>query len=250
MSSQLWRMLAFFELDARHNRRHAPIQEYAVQPCSRVSANADKACPPRVPTVVNIVQTFEVTMEKKQLDGDQAFVIREFLTPDECASFVAMSEHAGYEEATITTASGFVMAKDIRDNARLIVDNPSLALQWWQLAAGFLPPSIGACRAVGFNERFRFYRYDPTQRFAPHFDGYFSRPSGERSQLTFMVYLNEDFAGGETKFYNDDGTLRFAVRPERGTALIFVHRQLHEGAAVISGRKYVLRTDVMYTAPK
>jgi hypothetical protein len=29
-------------------------------------------------------------------------------------------------------------------------------------------------------------------------------------------------------------------------ALVFVHEQLHEGAAVESGRKYVLRTDVMY----
>ena len=188
-------------------------------------------------------------MEKKQLDGDQVFVIREFLTPEECTSFVAMSEHAGYEEATITTSSGFVMAKEIRNNARLIVDNPALANQWWNRAAAFLPHSIEACRAIGFNERFRFYRYDPEQRFAPHFDGYFSRPSGERSQLTFMVYLNADFTGGETKFYNDDRQLRFAVRPERGMALIFVHLQLHEGAPVTSGRKYVLRTDVMYTSP-
>lgn len=29
-------------------------------------------------------------------------------------------------------------------------------------------------------------------------------------------------------------------------ALVFVHRHLHEGAPVIAGRKYVLRTDVMY----
>jgi hypothetical protein len=29
-------------------------------------------------------------------------------------------------------------------------------------------------------------------------------------------------------------------------ALVFVHRQLHEGALVLQGRKYVLRTDVMY----
>jgi len=27
----------------------------------------------------------------------------------------------------------------------------------------------------------------------------------------------------------------------------FVHLQLHEGAPVVRGRKYVLRTDVMYT---
>ena len=160
-----------------------------------------------------------------------------------------MSEDAGYEEATITTASGFVMAKEIRNNARLIVDNPSLADQWWTRAAAFLPPNIGACRAVGFNERLRFYRYDSEQRFAPHFDGAFTRPSGERSQLTFMVYLIADFTGGETNFYEDNRTFRFAVRPERGMALIFVHDQLHEGATVVSGRKYVLRTDVMYTAP-
>jgi hypothetical protein len=29
-------------------------------------------------------------------------------------------------------------------------------------------------------------------------------------------------------------------------ALGFVHLQLHEGAPVVRGRKYVLRTDVMY----
>jgi predicted 2-oxoglutarate/Fe(II)-dependent dioxygenase YbiX len=188
-------------------------------------------------------------MEKEQFDGDRVFVIRGFLPPEECTSFVAMSEHAGYEEATITTPNGFVMAKEIRDNARLIVDNPSLAHEWFERAAHFLPHSIGTCRAVGFNERFRFYRYDPGQRFSPHFDGYFSRNTGERSQLTFMVYLNADFTGGETRFYNDDRELRLAVRPERGMALIFVHLQLHEGAPVVSGRKYVLRTDVMYTSP-
>jgi hypothetical protein len=63
-----------------------------------------------------------------------------------------------------------------------------------------------------------------------------------------MVYLNSDFSGGETKFYGEDRQRRVAVRPERGMALVFVHLQLHEGAPVVSGRKYVLRTDVMYTA--
>ena len=70
---------------------------------------------------------------------------------------------------------------------------------------------------------------------------------GERSQLTVMVYLNDDFTGGATRFYHLDRTVRLSVQPERGTALVFVHRQLHEGSAVESGRKYVLRTDVMYT---
>ena len=116
-------------------------------------------------------------------------------------------------------------------------------------AQPFVPQTIEAWHAVGFNERFRFYRYDVGQKFAPHFDGYFRRENGARSQLTFMVYLNSDFTGGETKFYDEDRMLRLAVRPETGMALGFVHLQLHEGAPVVRGRKYVLRTDVMYASP-
>jgi predicted 2-oxoglutarate/Fe(II)-dependent dioxygenase YbiX len=190
----------------------------------------------------------ESDVDKHRLDGDRVFVIRGFLTPEECRSFVAESERAGYEDATISTASGAVMAKHIRDNARLIVDNSSLAAEWWRRAERFLPQHIERWRAVGLNDRFRFYRYEPGQRFAPHFDGYFDRENGERSQLTFMVYLNSDFTGGETKFYNGNRELHIAVQPQSGMALVFVHRQLHEGASVRSGRKYVLRTDVMYAS--
>jgi prolyl 4-hydroxylase len=185
-------------------------------------------------------------MNKQCLDGDRIFVIREFLTPEECAAFVARSENEGYDQATITTSSGFVMNREIRDNARLILDDALLAEQLWQRARPLLPPNIEEWRAIGLNERFRFYRYDSGQKFAPHFDGYFRRSDSERSQLTFMVYLNADFSGGETRFYDENRQPHLTVRPERGMALGFVHLQLHEGVPVGKGRKYVLRTDVMY----
>jgi hypothetical protein len=187
-----------------------------------------------------------MTMTKQLLDGEHIFIIRNFCTADECDGFIAQSEKAGYDEATITTAAGFVMKKEVRDNARLILDDIELATRLWKRAEAFLPARIRNWQAVGFNERFRFYRYDPEQKFAPHWDGYFQRDSGEQSQLTFMVYLNDDFTGGATKFYLDNGMPRLEVKPERGMALVFVHRQLHEGAPVVQGRKYVLRTDVMY----
>ena len=62
-----------------------------------------------------------------------------------------------------------------------------------------------------------------------------------------MMYLNEEFTGGETKFYRDDRTPHVAVSPQRRMALVFAHFQLHEGAPVLDGRKYVLRTDVVYS---
>jgi predicted 2-oxoglutarate/Fe(II)-dependent dioxygenase YbiX len=185
-------------------------------------------------------------VRKECLDGDEIFIIRECLGAEECQIFIARSERDGYDEATINTARGAVLAKAVRDNARLMIDDSELALGLWQRMTGLLPATIGRSTAVGFNERFRFYRYDVGQKFAPHYDGHFQRDDGDRSELTVLFYLNDDFAGGETKFYTDDRTLRHTIRPERGMALVFAHLQLHEGASVTSGRKYVLRTDAMY----
>ncbi len=62
--------------------------------------------------------------------------------------------------------------------------------------------------------------------------------------MTFIVYLNEGFEGGETSFEHNGGQLN--VIPKTGMALVFVHHRCHTGAEVVSGRKYVLRSDVMY----
>jgi prolyl 4-hydroxylase len=72
-------------------------------------------------------------------------------------------------------------------------------------------------------------------------------PNGGRSELTLMAYLNEGYGGGETVFYTPAGVERFRVSPTKGMALIFPHAEYHEGAALSSGRKYVLRTDVMFS---
>ena len=184
-----------------------------------------------------------------------AFLIHDFLMPQECQAYIAIGESLGFTPAPLTTARGPVMAPDIRNNTRVMVDDPTMAKSIWNRAQPFVPPTAldwedVACHCVGLNERFRFFRYDPQQKFARHYDGAFRRNSNEGSLLSFMVYLNEGFQGGETRFYDDSNKLRFAVRPRQGTALIFQHNQLHEGATVTEGRKYVLRTDVMYRRPQ
>jgi hypothetical protein len=185
------------------------------------------------------------TLEKVQLNADTIFLVRGFLSPRECDQFVEVSEALGYVDAPITTAGRFVMRKDVRDNARVISDDPELAAHLWGRAGPFLPAEWFGWQPVGFNERWRYYRYDPGQKFDKHTDGYFERPNGERSHFTFMIYLNDGFEGGSTDFYHVRPPLK--VVPERGTALVFAHRQVHAGTPVWRGRKYVLRTDVMYT---
>jgi 2OG-Fe(II) oxygenase superfamily len=103
---------------------------------------------------------------------------------------------------------------------------------------------------VGLNERFRFHRYDVGQQFDWHLDGYFERTTGERSFFTFLIYLNDDFEGGATSFRDDSsGVMSFGtlqILPKKGKGLIFHHPIPHRGDPVTAGRKYVLRTDVMF----
>jgi len=173
--------------------------------------------------------------------SDEIFTVSGFLSTAECDANIVSSESRGFGDAPIETSFGPVMMKDVRNNSRVMVDDPNLAQLVWERARLYVPNTIAAHRAVGVNERFRFYRYEPRQSFRWHRDGYFARPSGERSRLTLMVYLNDDFEGGETRFE------QAVVKPVKGMALFFVHHLLHEGAEVRRGRKYVMRTDVMYS---
>ena len=184
-------------------------------------------------------------MRKELIVGDEIFVIHDLLSPEECEQQVHRCESAGFEDAPVTTDKGALLLKDIRNNSRSMFDDASVTAELFIRSRPFLPERLHAFWDVaGLNERLRYYRYDPGEKFSPHYDGAFERSETERSFLTFMIYLNDGFRGGETKFYEPHN---FSVLPERGKALIFVHRRLHEGSAVLSGRKYVLRSDVMYT---
>src|SRR5215207_3522873 len=114
-------------------------------------------------------------MHRESLDGDHIFVIHDFMSKQEAAALIAASEAAGYTDATITTGGGFVMNKDVRDNGRLFVDDTAMAGDLWLRMRELVPFFIHSARAVGLNERFRYYRYGPGQKFAPHYDGYYSR---------------------------------------------------------------------------
>jgi predicted 2-oxoglutarate/Fe(II)-dependent dioxygenase YbiX len=169
------------------------------------------------------------------------YLIRDVLTAEECASFIERTEALGYSAAPITGGGGEEKISPlIRNNKRVMLDDPELASLLWSRVSAELPAILNGRQAVGVNERFRFYRYTAGQHFSPHVDGSFSRPNGEKSLLTFMVYLNDDCKGGATIFNQAQ------VRPVRGMGLIFRHELFHEGAEVKNGRKYVLRSDIMY----
>lgn len=166
-----------------------------------------------------------------------------FLSPSECDRQIEQSEQKGFEYATFggpdkkqTSMPG------LRNNYRVLFENVELANEFWKRCKDHVPRIVEEHETIGVCERFRYYRYDKGQFFGRHQDGPQRRPNGERSRLTLIVYLNEDYSGGETIF--DQAT----IEPQQGMALIFLHGLMHEGAEVLDGRKYVLRTDIMCPA--
>ena len=70
-----------------------------------------------------------------------------------------------------------------------------------------------------------------------------------RSNLTLLLYLNDDFEGGRTTFMSGpppDAVPTRSVAPEPGKALLIRQDAWHRGDPVTSGVKYLMRTDVYH----
>lgn len=180
-------------------------------------------------------------MEKTELHP-QIFLIENFLTDTECDQYISLSQEKVFEEAKINAFGRQLMNKGVRNNDRLMIFDNNMAEELFEKAAEFLPKEYKEYILKDFNEMFRVYKYAPGQQFKMHRDGSYIRNENEKSFYTFLIYLNDDFEGGETEFEN-----LFTVATKKGTALVFHHPLRHEGKTLISGLKYVLRTDVMYS---
>lgn len=181
-----------------------------------------------------------------------AFTISHVFTVQGCDAMIARAEAIGFAPATVNLAFGARVVTGIRNNDRVKFDDTALAADIWQRLEPLIPKVIDGWIATRMNERFAVYRYEPGQRFHRHQDGTVVTDTGEESRFTVLIYLNNNCVGGETLFTEPDHSgsrIRFiedSVKPEIGMALLFRHELWHEGAEVLEGRKYVLRTDVIY----
>ncbi len=178
-------------------------------------------------------------MKKSSFDAF-LFVIEDFFTGTECDGYILWSEQKGYEDAKVQMDGKQVELKSVRNNSRITFTDFELADKVWNKFKPFAVEKFANSEVFGLNEMFRFYKYEPGQRFKKHIDGSYIRNEEEASYFTLMIYLNDNFEGGETTFqYN-------TIKPKKGMALVFYHGMKHSGEELKTGIKYVLRTDVMY----
>ncbi|EAU30768.1 conserved hypothetical protein [Aspergillus terreus NIH2624] len=190
------------------------------------------------------------------------------LSPAECTAIIAAGESVEFLPDAPLREDGDMSI--LAHNFYWVVDTAFHDLLWARISP-YVPPSINGRRARGLNRRFRVYRYVPGAEYRCHIDGAWP-PSGilpddtyvydaspedkkQSSLYTFLLYLNDEFEGGETTFFMPaarEGTLNaYPVRPVMGAVALFPHGEsngalLHEGTGVRQGAKYIIRSDVEY----
>lgn len=191
-----------------------------------------------------------MTLKAEFVDPD-VFTVSGVLTIDECQGLIERAETIGFAAASVRTHAGPKMMTNIRNNDRVNLDDPELADLMWSRISAVLPILDGQ-QPESVDRRLRFYRYEPGQEFKRHKDGSVTSKDGNLSKLSYLIYLNSDFEGGETTFRDYVGTgdsrqkIQHVITPKTGSALLFRHHRWHEGSRLTSGRKYVLRSDVFY----
>ncbi|KAL1612611.1 hypothetical protein SLS60_000840 [Paraconiothyrium brasiliense] len=208
-------------------------------------------------------------------DGRWAVVLDGVLTPDECALLTKAAEGTtgGQWEryqAMVNVGNGHQqLYEDTRKCGRIIWDDRDIVAKVWARVADSVSDihrlqdwadvtGIGPAKrketwkVTRLNERMRFLKYVGGEYFRAHNDGCYETPDGmERSYFTLHLYLNDaagQLKGGATTFYDYGMERKIDIVPKSGRILIFQHRNLlHSGDDVLSGIKYTMRTDIMYT---
>lgn len=158
-------------------------------------------------------------------------IVDELLTPADCTRFRTL-----FETQTVQHVDSPLASYD-----RTILVDAALAATLFGRIRHLLPPDP---TIVGCNDHFRLSRYQPGEEFKKHADGINQDKYGNRSRFTVNIFLNDDFTGGETEFWVQGAGHKVAY-PKTGRGAIFSRETLHCENRVLTGQKFLIRTDVM-----
>jgi hypothetical protein len=180
---------------------------------------------------------------------DQIALVEDLLNPDESKRLIELVDRGPWlpsaainDNTPLITSGPDSSDAGVDQDALALIWDPRLALRLYGRVAELLPESLEQGELFGLKPRMHFLRYGTGHSSSFHVDHPYDAEDMQRSALTLLIYLNGDFEGGQTEFPH--AGLR--VEPEVGRAVLFPHGLLHRGATVMTGTKYVLRTEVYY----
>jgi predicted 2-oxoglutarate/Fe(II)-dependent dioxygenase YbiX len=166
--------------------------------------------------------------------------IKGILTAEECAALIDAAERIGFEPTN--------ESNELRKSHRCILDSSTnLVERIWERIADHVPLRWeDNYEVTGLNPRLRILKYNVGDEFNIHADGTIRTGNGDISKLTLLIYLNVDYEGGYTTYVMGASAKHHVIVPGIGDAVIQDQNILHFVPPITRGKKYVLRTDIMY----
>lgn len=94
-------------------------------------------------------------------------------------------------------------------------------------------------KVKAFSFPFEFYRYDVGDYIQPHTDSPIILSNSLTSNFTALIYLNDNYFGGETFFLEK----QFNIKPKKGSLILFQHHLVHEAQKIVVGTKFIYRSN-------
>ena len=218
-----------------------------------------------------------IDFEIKKIDEHGVYHIRNILSSSQCKHIIGKAEKLNLQ---------FCCYGEERNNSRLVLFDKAFAKHLWNVISEPLKNVLGDEKICpfgfdvtrgewslsGINEAMRLNRYSGKHKehFAPHRDAPFCPNGDKRSLYTVLIYLNDDFLGGETVFHFPKnlsvdlkgltiqeefqiqgsvftGFKHLTFSPKTGHAVVFKQNLIHEGCLLNSNGQYkfVIKTDIM-----
>jgi hypothetical protein len=115
------------------------------------------------------IEKYDVSLPNKDDAGKLAFILLNVFTPEECQQWIQLTEERGYSPALINMGTQQSLRTDVRNNDRCMIDDVEMAQKIFERIKSYLPNVWKKYQLVGLNERLRFLRYGPGEKFEPHF---------------------------------------------------------------------------------
>lgn len=134
-----------------------------------------------------------------------------------------------------------------RTSQQLMVNKGAGDVSAFEMAI-FSAVGLGLAKYIDHNEYFSItddagyaiIRYETGQFYKEHIDSSTSKDVGRARSLSILLYLNDDYEGGELYFPRQD----IKIKPEAGSMIVFpsLGTHPHEALEVTKGTKYVVVT--------
>jgi len=173
------------------------------------------------------------------VDGYTVLEIDNVLSENECDALIDYCKANTMTQSEVVSEKGNLIEDEHRKSKTMWIDDTEhhVAMKMAHKS------SILTKYSRDYQEKLQVVCYEPEGKFDAHYDNDYNTEVATRC-CTLLVYLNDDYEGGETEFVK----IGVTIRPKKGKGILFwslddnhkiIENSMHRGNTVKHGNKWI-----------